>query len=285
MMNARDIRQRMKSIQSTQKITKAMRMIAASKLAKAQSRASQARPYADTIKRIAAHLDQDPFHYDHPLLVKKKEGKVALVVFTSNQGLCGAYNINVQKLAESFMAERPEADLVLFPLGKKGRAYFKDHPKARELVGVDFKDDFGFSEARLLADTMVKLYVEEGYGEVQLVYNRFLSVMHQEAVMDQLLPIPADADLHAEVDYLFEPESKMVVEKIMPKYMETEVYRASLESRASEQAARVSAMEGATSSANDILRDLGIRLNRVRQEAITKELAEIVGGAEALKKR
>jgi len=284
MKSIRDIRQRIKSIESTQKITRAMQMISAVKLARAQQRVMAARPYADKIKLIAAHLDQDEHHYDHPLLQKKEgPGKIAYVVFSSDRGLCAGYNINLNKAIEAVIKERSEEDLVIFPLGKKSRNYFKNHPLAREIVGAALGELPDYREARLLADGLKHLFLEEGFKEIHLVYNRFYSAIKQEPIFDQILPIPADANLNNDVEYLFEPQSKAVVMKIMPKYMEAETYRAMLEAKASEHAARMSAMEGASRNADDIIHDLRIYLNRARQEAITKELAEIVGGVEALK--
>jgi F-type H+-transporting ATPase subunit gamma len=285
MMSIRDIRSRIKSIENTQKITRAMRMISAAKLAKAQQKVLEARPYADKIKLIAAHLYQDENHYDHPLLMEKQEGKVAYVLFSSERGLCGGYNINMNKAMDEVLKRRNQEDIVLFPLGKKSRDYFKEYPQARELVGINWSDKPNYRDARLLADALGNLFVEEGYKEIYLVYNRFISAMTQEPFFDQVLPIPADSNLHRDVEYIFEPESKQVVQKIIPKYMETETFRAMLEAKASEHAARMAAMEGASRSAEDIIHDLKLNLNRARQEQITNELAELVGGVEALKKK
>lgn len=285
MMSIRDIRSRIKSIENTQKITRAMRMISAAKLAKAQQKVLDARLYADKIKLIAAHLYQDENHYDHPLLMEKQEGKVAYVLFSSERGLCGGYNINMNKAMDEVLKHRNQEDIVLFPLGKKSREYFKEYPQARELVGILCSDKPNYRDARLLADALGNLFVEEGYKEIYLVYNRFISAMKQEPFFDQVLPIPADSNLHRDVEYIFEPESKQVVQKIIPKYMETETFRAMLEAKASEHAARMAAMEGASRSAEDIIHDLKLNLNRARQEQITNELAELVGGVEALKKK
>lgn len=285
MKNIREIRGRIRSIENTRKITKAMQMISAAKLAKAQQGVLEARPYADKIKLIAAHLAQDEHHYDHPLLNTHPQArKVALVVFSSDRGLCGGYNINLNKAVERRLAAPDGHDVVLFALGKKSRDHFQGHPAARELVGVTHADKPTFSDARLLADALVRLYVDENYREVHLVYNRFWSAVRQEPVFDQILPIPEDKNLRGDVEYIFEPESRRVVLKIMPKYMETECFRAMLEARASEHGARMAAMEGASRSADDIIKKLRLNLNRARQESITNELAELVSGVEALKK-
>ncbi|QRN84990.1 ATP synthase F1 subunit gamma [Clostridia bacterium] len=285
MKSIRDIRSRIKSIENTQKITRAMRMISAAKLAKAQQQVLEARPYADKIKLIAAHLYQDENHYDHPLLEHRKEGKVAYVLFSSERGLCGGYNINLNKAMDQVLSERSQEEIVLFPLGKKSREYFKEYPQARELVGFLYEEKPSYQDARILADALGHLVVDEGYKEVNLVYNRFVSAVTQDPIFDQILPIPVDSNLHKDVEYIFEPESKRVVQKILPKYMETETFRAMLEARASEHAARMAAMEGATQSADDIIHDLKLNLNRARQEQITNELAELVGGVEAQKKQ
>jgi F-type H+-transporting ATPase subunit gamma len=285
MKSIRDIRSRIKSIENTKKITRAMRMISAAKLGKAKQKVLDARLYADKIKLIAAHLYQDENHYDHPLLEEKQEGKVAYVLFSSERGLCGGYNINMNKAMDEMLKRRRQEDIILFPLGKKSREYFKDYLQARELVGVTCAEKPNYREARLLADVLSHLFVEEGYKEIHLVYNRFVSSMHQAPFFDQVLPIPEDSNLHRDVEYIFEPESKQVVMKIIPKYMETETFRAMLEAKASEHAARMAAMEGASRSAEDIIQVLRLNLNRARQEQITNELAEIVGGVEALKKK
>ncbi len=286
MADIRGIRQRIRSIGSTEKITRAMRMVAAAKLAGTQKDRAESEPYYETLGSITRHLLADEHHYEHPLLTRQGEGTHVLVIFSSNRGLCGGYNLNLFRLADHWLAERNDAGepVVLMPLGHKAREHFGNNPATRLILDVGPTDRPSYEEGRILTDTLVKLYLEEKTASVTLLYTRFHSAIRQEAALAPLFPLEADKGHLSGTDYIFEPDSRQVVERILPRYVETLVYRALLESKTSEHAARMTAMDSASRAARDMIRDLTVQLNRARQEAITMELAEIVGGVEALKR-
>lgn len=285
MAGMRDIKRRIRSIESTQKITKAMKMVAAAKFRKAQAKVLAARPYAGKLQEILTRLaDGDP-EGSHPLLARRQESPVAYVVFTGDRGLCGGYNANVIRLTESLIEESGE-ESVIITVGNKGREYFRRRPYRILQEYTDLGDDPNYIQARELARELAEFYLSGQVRELNLVYTRFYSAIRQQPLKERLLPIagvqgeedPGEGD----VDYLFEPTQKEMLEILLPRYLETLVYRALLEAKASEQGARMTAMDSASDNAAEMIKQLTVSFNRARQAAITTEISEIVAGASAL---
>lgn len=281
----RDISRRIKSIKSTQQITKAMKMIAASKLRRAQEGVTAARPYAKKIQEVLGHLAANSQEYVHPLMAEREVKKVGLVVVTGDRGMCGGYNANIIRLAEQLTAElnKPVAYVAV---GRRGRDYFRrrDRQLAEEVVSIG--DNPTFIQSQELARRIMAMYNEGIFDEVHLVYTEFKSAMSQKPMTMKLLPVQAAAGetgaAAKEIDYIFEPSAAGVIDVLLPSYVETIVYRALLEAKASEHGARMTAMSSATDNAVEMIANLTLILNRARQAAITKEISEIVGGAAAL---
>ena len=285
MANLRDIKRRIRSTQSMQQITRAMKMVATAKLRKAQAQVIAARPYSDKLREVLTHLAGS--ESSHPLLQVQESKTVGLVVFTADRGLCGGYNANLIRLAEQTKAGFKDQEVALITVGRKARDYFRR--RGARVIGeyIDLGTDADFIQARELAREFIKMYNEKQYGELYLVYARFISPVQQIPQVVKLLPISAvekDGDEKPErADYLYEPSAAGVLDTLLPRYVETEVYRMELESKASEQGARMTAMSAATENASEIIDTLPLTYNKARQSAITTELLEIVSGAEALK--
>lgn len=306
MASLRDIRNRIGSVQNTQQVTRAMKMVAAAKLRKAQERIFRTRPYAykigELITRLKEHVDPGA----HPLFARREETKaVLLVVVTADRGLAGGFNSNIIKLAEQTIRERfaeyhASGNLYLMCVGRKGHDHFRN--RGYTLVG-DFRgafDNVGFTTAEAIIDAAVAGFESGKWDEAWLAYNEFKNTISQNRIVEPLLPIPAEQFLTpvmedamgndvplktagpSAVDFLFEPDASRILEALVPRYLKYEVWRALLESNASEQGARMVAMDSATNNAGDLLKELKLKYNRARQDAITKELIEITSGADAL---
>ncbi len=289
MANLKDIRKRIGSVKNTQKITRAMKMVAAAKLRKAQQNMLDLRPYAiktmDVLSGVAARAGED--EDIHPLLARRKAKHVMLVVLTSDRGLAGAFNANINKAAFKFWKEL-EADgkkVTFAVIGTKGRDYLKrrDADIQKDFSGVF--QDLSMDRAGEIGRYIVDAYGRHDLDSVYLIYNEFKSAISQDLVIEPLLPItPMEVAEHeTAVDYIYEPNKQKLLDTLLPMYIEVETYRALLESVASEHGARMSAMDAATTNANDMISKLTLTYNRARQAAITTELMEIIGGAEALK--
>lgn len=292
MATLKDIRTRIGSVKSTRKITKAMNLVATARLRKAQQAITELRPYAlkvlDVLSRVAARAQQDDEEKLHPLLDVREPDHAMLVVLTSDRGLAGAFNANVCKAAHNkwkeLAAEGVNVSFVV--IGRKGRKYFE---KRGAEIRYDFTDVFGeltLERAQDIARLIIREYVEsdEELDLVFFVYNEFKSRLTQEVVLEQVLPIlPTELDEDELGDYEYEPNKEELLERTLPMYVEVELYRALLESVAAEHAARSNAMSAATDNASDMIDKLTLEYNRARQAAITTELMEIIGGAEALK--
>ena len=285
MATLRDIRRRITSIRSTEQITKAMKMVAAAKLRKAQIRILEARPYAHRLNEVLGHVAARVDRSKHPLMHERLPHKICYVVVTADRGLCGSFNSNIIRKATEELSRCDRVRTSLFLVGRKGRDHFKkfDWPIIGERV--DFFRDLAYEHAKDIAHTLIKQFIEKKADRIFLVYNEFKSAVRQEIIVEQLLPIepvePEQSPLN--VDFLYEPSPDAVLEEICPKNVNIQIWRVLLESSAAEQGARMVAMEGATDSANDMIRSLTLHYNKVRQATITKELTEIVGGADALK--
>jgi len=276
----RDIKRRIKSIKNTEQITKAMKMVAAAKLRKAQEKVFQARPYAKELAGTLSRLAGAALDANHPLMVKREIKKVAYVVVTADRGLCGGYNANIIRKVRNEISAFNDVSLIC--VGRKGRDFFRriGVPIIAEFTGLG--EEARYQDAKLIAETIVDLYLKGEFDEVYVVYTEFFSALTQRPKTIKLLPVEAPAEEGAKVDYIYEPSAEMVLSALLPKYLNTTMFRAMLESKASEHGARMTAMGSATDNAREMIAKLTLNYNRARQAAITKEISEIVGGAAAL---
>jgi len=290
MASLKDIKKRIASVKSTQQITKAMKMVSASKLRRAQEAVVAARPYADKMADVLSSLALRVDAESNPLLAVRDKGKALVVLITGDRGLCGGFNVNISKAAERFIREKGQdyESYELLIVGRKGNDYLKRRSgmvitKVYEnLVGTK---QVSYPTGALLGQEVIDLYRSGEYDGVFLVYNAFQSVMTQTLTVAQLLPIvPKKVDEGAQVtDYIYEPNAKNVLEEILPKHIEVQIFRSLLESSASEHGARMTAMDSASKNASEMIGKLTLQYNRARQAAITKELLEIISGAESIK--
>ena len=291
MAGSKEIRTKIKSVQNTRKITKAMEMVAASKMRKAQETMRHARPYGDKIRTIAAHLAHANTEYRHPFLVKREDVKdVGMIVVTTDKGLCGGLNTNALRLALGKIKELTGEGrkVQVTAVGNKGFGFMQrlGATVVSHLVGVGDKPHMD----RLVGPVKVQIdaFSQGRIGSLYIVYTRFINTMKQEPVVEQLLPLPADRLKKDERaarqnwDYLYEPEARIVLEQLLTRYVEQIIYQAVAENIASEQSARMVAMKAASDNASSVIDDLTLVYNKSRQAAITKELSEIVGGAAAV---
>jgi F-type H+-transporting ATPase subunit gamma len=291
------IRKRIASTKATQKITRAMKMVAGARLTRAQQRILAMRPYAQktaqVLDSVAVSMRQsgDSGSQDiNPLLARRPERKALLVVLTSDRGLCGAFNTNINKAAERAWTEKRDAqiDVTFATIGKKGREYLA---RRRAQIAQDFQgiyDGLDLDKARHIAGWLVPRYQRGDFDSIYLVYNEFKSAISQRVTVERLLPVGEEAPSEergsvAPSDMLYEPNQQAVLERLVPMYVEITLLRSLLESQASEFGARMTAMDAATRNAKEMIARLTLQYNRARQAAITKELMEIIGGAEALK--
>jgi len=286
MATLRDIQRRIRSVQSTQKITRAMKLVAAAKLRRAQERITEARPYAFKMAELLGSLVARTEVGAHPLLSRRETGRKRLVVITADKGLCGAFNANILRESLRLLRgiERPSMTLVV--VGKKARDFYRKREWEVKSEMLGFFDRLAYSHAQELAGQLMQAYLAKEIDEVLLIYNEFRSVAVQRVKREQLLPLEAaPAAVAAPVpDYIYEPSPDAILASLLPRHVTTQVYRALMESLAGEYGARMTAMEAATKNAKEMIDLLTIQYNKARQEKITKELLDIVGGAEALKK-
>jgi len=289
MATLRDIQRRIRSVQSTQKITRAMKLVAAAKLRRAQERILAARPYAGKMSELLGNLVSAASGSDetqHPLLEQREGPRRQIVIITADKGLAGAFNANVIRRALEFVRQSNTAEVTLVVVGRKARDFYRRRPWTIKRDMIGFWDRLAYTHAAELADYFMQQYLDGEVDEVHLVYNEFRSVAVQRPVREQLLPIPRKAEGEADtaaVDYLYEPNPKTILDELLPRHVRTQVFRALMESLAGEYGARMTAMEAATKNAKEMIDVLTIQYNKARQEKITKELLDIVGGAEALK--
>ncbi|HZS50825.1 MAG TPA: ATP synthase F1 subunit gamma [Bryobacterales bacterium] len=280
-----DIRRRIRSVRNTQQITKAMKMVSAAKLRRAQDRVIAARPYAALIREVMANLVAHARIFDEehmpPLLARRPENRILLMLLTGDKGLCGAFNTNLIKASQSFLAEHSAARVELELIGRKGRDYYRRRqtPVSGEYVNVFAKVEY--SVAREIAQKAIQRFTFQEIDAVYLLYNEFKSVLSQKLVVDRILPLHPPEGREAPVDPIYEEPPEAILRYLLPKYVEVQVYHAMIESAAAEHAARMTAMDSATSNAADMIDSLTLYLNRVRQASITKEIIEVVSGAAA----
>jgi F-type H+-transporting ATPase subunit gamma len=294
MATLREIRRRIGGVKSTQKITRAMKMVAAAKLRRAQDAVVSARPYARTLRSVLRDLSGVADVTAHPLFAPRPPEKVALVVVTADRGLCGAFNTNIIRTALAHIhaeyAEQHRAgNLKLIVVGRKGSDYFtrNNYPVARRYAGIF--GTLGFETARQISSALTEGFQAGEWDRVDVVFNEFKSIARQKLTVDRFLPIrPSDvvpgdaAEARPPSDYIYEPTGGSILAGLVPKHLNFQIWRVLLESNAAEQGARMSAMDNATTNASELIRDLQLSYNKARQASITKELLEIVSGAEAL---
>jgi F-type H+-transporting ATPase subunit gamma len=300
MANVRDFRTRIRSVRSTQQITRAMKLVAAAKLRRAQDRIVAARPYARKMLEVLSSLAARAHPDRHPLLIRRPEGKILLIVVTADKGMCGSFNTNIVNAARNFLDERlgrsgpvtgSVPQVFVDNLGRKGRDWFRRRDYQVRRVLVDIFKDVKLEGARDIASNVIEGFTSGEFDSVHLVYNEFKSIMQQRVVVETLLPIPrADFDLGAGApesrvpeDYLYEPDQETLFAELLPKHVMIQVHRILLESAAAEHGARMTAMENATRNAGEMIDSLTLQMNKIRQASITKEILEVVSGAEALK--
>ena len=286
MANLKDIKTRMVSIRNTQQITSAMKMVAAAKMKKAETRIVGARPYAEKLRSVVSNLSQGVEPSAHPLLEEREGGKVLVLLITSDRGLCGGLNTNVCKTLLSYQKEQAFELVELVTVGKKGYEYFS----SRELEIVDSFQGLKENEtAQALSEKvngLIQQYEEGEFDKLIIAYNRFKNVVTQVATLQQILPIEPptieNEDSENEVQFLFEESKNEILGSILPRYVESQAYMALLENNACEHASRMTSMDAATKNAEEMLSALQLQYNRARQAAITTELIEIIAGAESL---
>jgi F-type H+-transporting ATPase subunit gamma len=286
-----DIRRRVRAVKSTQQITKAMKMVAASKLRRSQERIQAARPYALQMQRVLNSLASRVDPSMHPLLddrrVQKAGGRVLLFVITADRGLCGSFNTNVIKGASQFITENPGRRVALGLVGRRGRDYFARRGFDIVIEQINLFASLKFDHAKVIAQAAIDAFVNGHVDAVYLAYNEFKSVMQQRVVVDPILPIPRGtfdekASAGPVIDYLYEPEPNQLFQHLLPGHIEVQVFRALLESAAAEHAARMTAMDAATRNSAEMIDQLTLYMNKVRQAAITREIIEVVSGAQSL---
>ena len=280
-----DIRRRVRSIRNTQQITKAMKMISAARLRKAQERALAARPYGKMLREILANVaaaaSQEPDAGGHPLLAVRPENKILVVVVTADRGLAGGFNANLLKLAQRFVTEHKNAELSFELIGRKGRDYFRKRGGRISGEYLDMMRSLNVAYADKIADAIIERFSSGEIDAVYLFVNEFKSVMAPTLSETRLLPIEVPKS-QEQVDYIYEQKPEELLGTLLPRYIKLQVYSALLESVAAEHAARMTAMDAASSNATDVIDKLTLYMNRVRQASITREIIEIVSGAAAL---
>ena len=283
-----DLRRRIRAVKNTQQITKAMKMIAASRLRKSQERILNARPFAIQARRVLHDLVERTDPSRHPLLAVREEKTVLVLILSADKGLCGSFNTNIVKAASQFIVANHDKKIVLGLIGRKGRDFFLRRGYQPVIDRINVFQHLTFDDAREIANMASELYAEEKIDAVYLVYNEFKSVMQQRLVSERLLPVPQDefdegeVGQHAHVDYIYEPDADTLFAQMLPGYVRSQVWRALLESAAAENAARMTAMDAATKNATDMIDALTLYMNKVRQAGITREIIEVVSGAQAL---
>ena len=282
-----DFRRRIRSVKNTQQITRAMKFVAAARLRRAQEAALAARPYATELARVLRSIMSRIDQPEHPLLAHRPEEKILVIVLTGERGLAGAFNSNILRKANEFFRPNRSKKLSVIPVGKKGRDALKKAGFRFPAEYVNVLAQVNFGTARDIASVVTDLYAKEEADAVYIVFSEFKTVMTPNLVLEKLLPVEAmraDEESASEkdsapVDYIYEQPKEKLLDKLLPRYIETQILRAMLESSAAEHAARMTAMESATKNAGEVIEALTLHMNKVRQAAITKEIIEIVSGA------
>ena len=279
-----DIRRRIRSVKNTQQITRAMKMVAAARLRRAQERVFNARPYANQMLTLLSSLAARTEQRAHPLLAERPVEKVLLVLVTGDKGLCGAFNTNLIRAAQSYLEEHRDKKVSMIAVGRKGRDFFRRRPVEMISESVNIFTRLEFSHAQGIAQQIIDLYTREEVDAVDFIYNESKTVLTQRLTRERYLPIKPMKPTAGEalIDYIYEEPASEIFGVLLPRYVEVEVYRAMLESAAAEFAARMTAMDAASNNAAEMIDSLTLHMNRVRQAAITREIIEVVSGAAAL---
>jgi F-type H+-transporting ATPase subunit gamma len=279
-----DLRRRIRSVKNTQQITKAMKMVAAAKLRRAQERMMAARPYAAALREVLASVSTRVDISKHPLLAEREqEKKVLLLVVTADRGLCGAFNTNVLRAAQNAIKENGWEEVQLVPIGRKAFDYFKRRPIPIRRQPLHVYQALSLETAREIAKGFIDDFLSGEFDAVYVIYNEFKSIIAQRVTLTRILPLERTwvGDKEPAIDYIYHPGPEQILSDLLPKHIEFQLYRVLLESAASEQGARMTAMEAATKNASEMISHLTLTYNRIRQAAITKEIIEIVSGAAA----
>ena len=282
MANLKDIRNRIKSVKSIQKVTKAMKMVAVAKMRRAQERMEEARPYAKRLAEVINHLLPDVDRDFLPLLDIREIKRVGYVVVSSDRGLAGSFNTSVLKTAQAEIEIIGKKNVDVFCIGKKARDHFKRRNYNIIESHVEFWNELKFGNALAIGTGIITHFTQKYVDEIHVVYNEFINVASQHVVSERLLPLVFESDKKPIIDRLYEPNKDDLVKSLIPRHLNIQMWKYLLESYASEQAARMLAMENATGNAEDMIKELTLEFNKARQAAITKEMLEIVSGAEAL---
>jgi F-type H+-transporting ATPase subunit gamma len=282
MANLKDIRDRIKSVKSIQKVTKAMKMVAAAKMRRAQERMEESRPYSNSLAEVIQHLLPDVDRDRLPLLDAREVKRKAYVVVSADRGLAGAFNTNLLKVAQKEIDAFGKENVDLFCIGKKARDHFKRREYNIITSHVDFWADMEFNSAITIGRSIIEHFTSGKVDEIHVVYNYFINVGQQQVKSEVLLPLVYEENNGVTHDRLYEPSKEELVSSLIPRHLNVQMWKYLLESYASEQAARMLAMENATSNSQDMIKDLTLKFNKARQAAITTEMLEIVSGAEAL---
>jgi len=288
MATLREIRHRIASIRSTQQITKAMKMVAAAKLRKAQESILATRPYAQKLSETIGHIMARLEDYTNPILQTRPVEKVLVVIVTADRGLCGAFNSNLIRYAENLIRSYEELEVHIYPIGKKAYEYFSRRDYQIYKQKINFFNQLNFQDATEIVTILTDSYINLLFDKIEIIYNQFKSAIQQTITLEQMLPFIPDERMLSEssqIDFIYEPSKTDILNTILPRHLNIEMWKILLESNAAEQGARMTAMESATENAEELIDFLTLTYNRVRQSAITKEISEIVGGAEALKEK
>jgi F-type H+-transporting ATPase subunit gamma len=278
-----DIRRRIRSVKSTQQITRAMKMVATARLRRAQDSIFNARPYANQMLTLLASLAARTEQRAHPLLAERPIEKVLLVLITADRGLCGAFNANLIRAANHYLEEHRHQEVSIIAVGRKGRDAFRNQPLKMVSEHLNLSGRLQFSDAQQIAKEIIDLYTQRAVDAVDFLYNEFKSILTQRVMVERYLPVKPVLPATGEelIDYIYEQPALEIANALLPRYVEIEVYRALLESRAAELAAQMTAMDAATNNASELIDSLTLHLNRVRQAAITREIIEVVSGGAA----
>ncbi|MCL6632596.1 MAG: ATP synthase F1 subunit gamma [Alicyclobacillus herbarius] len=283
--SARDIKRRIKSSRNLAQITNAMEMVAAANLRRVQEAVQQSKPYLAKMRQMLAGVSRDARHVKHPLLAERPVKRTGYLVITADRGLAGPYNSQVIRTALQEFRHKDKSTYTIYAVGRRGRDFFRRHgyPLGGEIIGVP--DTPSYASVRGIVEQVVKAYQDAEFDELYLVYNEFINAITQRPKVEKVLPLSSvEGEEDAKVvHYLYEPDAESLLRALLPRYAETLVYQAILDAKASEFGARMTAMGNATDAAEDMIKHLTLALNRARQATITTQIAEVVGGAEALK--
>lgn len=285
MASLKQIRRRITGVQNTRQITRAMKMVAAARMRRAQENMAAARPYSSKLREVITSLVARTETDVHPLLISREPNKVGIVCVTSDRGLAGGFNVAICRRTQTMLKEFEDKDVELLTIGRKGNDFFKKRGKKIHKYYADVFKDLDFKQAANIGKEISNYYINGSFDRIYVVFNEFKNALQQNLISERLLPIDATETKSAwqAVDYIYEPDVESVLNNILPLYINIQTWRILLESYASEQAARMSAMDKATENADELVRSLKLQFNKARQTAITTELLEIVGGAEGLK--